>query len=104
MITLRVKELGVAYYGNIYPDHARIIDFKEMNEHGCNAVLFAMSEYDYVNWRDNFFEMAEIAKKEFGFNVYLNLWSWGRVFGGEAPSFFLTKDVDNRQIFSKTKK
>ena len=98
-----VKELGVAYYGNVFLDHARQ-DFKEMQEHGCNAVLLAMSEYDYVNWRDHYFEMARIVKKEFDFNVYLNFWAWGRVFGGEAPSFFLVKDTENRQIYSKTQK
>jgi hypothetical protein len=41
-----VKEVGVAYHGNVYLDHARA-DFKEMQEHGCNSVLLAMSEYDY---------------------------------------------------------
>ncbi|MHA1377094.1 MAG: hypothetical protein ACTSRG_01815 [Candidatus Helarchaeota archaeon] len=100
---MKIKELGVAYYGNIFLDHARQ-DFKEMNEHGCNAILLAMSEYDYINWRDHYFKMANIAKKEFGFKVYLNLWAWGRVFGGEAPSFFLVKDIENRQIYSKTKR
>ena len=101
--TIKVRELGVAYYGNVYLDHARQ-DFKEMQEHGCNSILFAMSEFDYVNWRDNYFEMAKIAKQEFNFNVYLNFWAWGRVFGGEAPSFFLVNDIENRQIYSKTQK
>ena len=100
---MKIKELGVSYYGNIYPDHARR-DFKEMQEHGCNAVLLAMSEYDYTNWRDQIFEMANIAKQEFGFNVYLNFWAWGRIFGGEASSFFLVSDIENRQIYSKTQK
>ncbi len=96
-----VKELGVAYHGNVYLDHARA-DFREMQEHGCNSVILAMSEYDYDQWRGQYFKMAKIAKDEFNFTVYINFWAWGRVFGGEPPSIFLNNNVAFRQIFSKT--
>ncbi|HUX99037.1 MAG TPA: hypothetical protein VMV49_05750 [Candidatus Deferrimicrobium sp.] len=98
-----VKEVGVAYHGNVYSDHARA-DFKEMQDHGCNSVLLAMSEYDYEQWRWQYFKLAKIAKEEFGFYVYINFWAWGRIFGGEAPSLFLNNNVEFRQIFSKTQK
>lgn len=94
-----VKELGVAYYGNVYLDHAQQ-DFKEIQEHGCNAVLIAMSEFDFHNWRNHIYDMMDIAKKEFGFKTYLNFWAWGRVFGGEPPSVFLNNYAEHRQIFS----
>jgi hypothetical protein len=98
-----VKELGVAYHGNVYLDHARS-DFKEMQDHGCNSVLLAMSEYDFEQWRSHYFKLAEIAKREFEFLVNINFWAWGRIFGGEAPSVFLSNNDAFRQIFSKTQK
>ena len=98
-----VRELGVAYHGNVYLDHARA-DFGDMQAHGCNSVLLAMSEYDFAEWRGQYYKMAKIAKEEFGFTVYINFWAWGRVFGGEAPSFFLNNNARSRQIFSKTQK
>ncbi|MHA1264047.1 MAG: hypothetical protein ACTSRS_02330 [Candidatus Helarchaeota archaeon] len=98
-----VKELGVAYHGNVYLDHARA-DFREMQEHGCNSILLAMSEYDYDQWRGQYYKMAKMAKEEFDFTVYINLWAWGRVFGGEAPSLFLSNNHQYRQIFSKNSK
>jgi len=36
-----VKELGVAYYGNLFPDRVKE-DLEEIIEHGCNSVLFAI--------------------------------------------------------------
>ena len=68
-----IKELGVAYHGNIYLDHARS-DFQEMQNYGCNSVLLAMSEYDFEQWRSHYFKLAEIAKEEFCFSVYINLY------------------------------
>ncbi len=96
-----VKELGVAYHGNVYLDHARS-DFKEMQEHGCNSVILAMSEYDFEHWRGQYYKMAKIAKEEYDFTVYINFWAWGRIFGGEAPSVFLSNNAKYRQTFSKT--
>ncbi|MBD3196459.1 MAG: hypothetical protein GF317_15475 [Candidatus Lokiarchaeota archaeon] len=95
-------ELGVAYYGNIFPDNARE-DLREMSEHGCNSVLIAMSEYDWRIWRKNIFRIAQIAKNEFNFNVYINFWAWGGVFGGEACSFFLHDNTEHRQVISTIK-
>ncbi len=94
-------ELGVTYHGNVYLDNARS-DFKEMQDHGCNAVLLAMSEYDFTHWRGQYYKMAKIANEEFGFTVYINFWAWGRIFGGEAPSVFLSNNTQFRQIFSET--
>ncbi len=95
-----VKELGVAYYGNLFPDRARE-DLKEMSDHGCNSVLIALSEYDWIIWKKNIYKICEIAK-EFEFSVHVNLWAWGGVFGGEAPSFFLHNNDNYRQVLSKT--
>ncbi len=97
-----VKELGVAYYGNVFPDRARE-DIEEMADHGCNSILLALSEYDWIVWKKNVLEICKIAK-EYNFTVHINLWSWGGVFGGEAPSFFLHNNDDFRQVISTTGK
>lgn len=97
-----VKELGVAYYGNLFPDRARE-DLKEIRDHGCNSIVFAISEYNFEIWRDNVYKICQIAKN-LELKVYINLWAWGGVFGGEAPSFFLHRNVNHRQMLSKTGK
>ena len=94
-----VSELGVSYYGFHYPDRAEE-DFREIIEYNCDAVLLAMSEYDYQVWYPNVVRIAGIAK-DMGLTVYVNLWAFGKVFGGEPPSVFLQDHVDNRQVLSK---
>lgn len=94
-----VKELGVAYYGFHFPDRAEE-DLLEIMEHNCNAVLLAVSEYDYQVWYSNVISIAQKAK-ELGLRVYVNLWAFGKVFGGEAPSVFLQDNVNYRQVLSK---
>jgi len=97
-----VKELGVAYYGNLFPDRARE-DLKEILDHGCNSIVFAISEYNFKIWKDNLYKICEIAKS-LDMKVYINLWAWGGVFGGEAPSFFLHNNDNHRQVLSKAGK
>nr|MDO8079857.1 hypothetical protein [Candidatus Freyarchaeota archaeon] len=94
-----VRELGVSYYGFHYPDRAEE-DFLEIIDHNCNAVLLAVGEYDYQIWYPNVVRTAEIAKA-LGLSVYVNLWAFGRVFGGEPPSVFLQDNVSNRQVLTK---
>ncbi|MHA1579197.1 MAG: hypothetical protein ACTSUQ_06180 [Candidatus Freyarchaeota archaeon] len=94
-----VSELGVSYYGFHYPDRAEE-DFREIIEYNCDAVLLAVSEYDYQVWYPNVVRIAGIAK-DMGLTVYVNLWAFGKVFGGEPPSVFLQDHVDNRQVLSK---
>lgn len=94
-----VRERGVSYYGFHYPDRAKD-DLCEIVDHHCNAVLLAVSEYDYHIWYPNVVRIAGIAK-ELGLSVYINLWAFGRVFGGEPPSVFLQDNPHNRQILSR---
>ncbi len=94
-----VRERGVSYYGFHYPDRAKD-DLKEIIDHHCNAVLLAVSEYDYHIWYPNVVRIAGIAKT-LGLTVYINLWAFGRVFGGEPPSVFLQDNPHNRQILSR---
>jgi len=94
-----VEETGVAYYGVMYPDRA-VKDFEEMIEHGCNAVLLGCSEFDVWFWYRNIIRLIEEAKN-LGLRVYLDLWGWGKVFGGEPPSIFLQEHTNLRQVSAK---
>jgi hypothetical protein len=94
-----VRELGVSYYGFHYPDRAEE-DFLEIIDYNCNAVLLAVSEYDYQVWYPNVVKIAGIARN-LGLTVYVNPWAFGKVFGGEPSSIFLQENVNNRQVLTK---
>lgn len=97
---MKVKETGVSYYGISYPEHAKK-DFEEMIAHHCNAVIFALSEFDIDFWFPNIVEIAKLAK-DMGLKVYLDTWGIGKWFGGEPPSNFLTNNAGNRQVSAFT--
>jgi hypothetical protein len=90
-----IPERGVSYYGVAYPDRA-IEDYAEMADHGCNAVLLAVSEFDWWFWRRNVVRLVDAAKDR-GFNTYVDLWGWGKTLAGEPPSLFLMSSIDGRQ-------
>jgi hypothetical protein len=90
-----IPERGVSYYGVMHPDRA-VQDFDEMLEHGCNAVLLAVSEFDWWFWRRNVAELIASARDR-GLRAYVDLWGWGKTLAGEPPSLFLMRDIDHRQ-------
>lgn len=90
-----INERGVSYYGVAYPDRA-ILDFKEMVDHGCNAVLLAVSEFDWWFWHDNTVDLIKTAK-DVGLKPYVDLWGWGKTLAGEPPSLFLMRSLEGRQ-------
>ena len=90
-----IPERGVSYYGVMYPDRAER-DFDEMLAHGCNAVLLAVSEFDWWFWRRNVAGLVSAAHKQ-GLRAYIDLWGWGKTLAGEPPSIFLMKDAEHRQ-------
>lgn len=96
-----IPERGVAYYGVAYPDRAEG-DFLEMTEHGSNAVLLAVSEFDWWFWRGNIIKLIERAY-DVGLRVYLDLWGWGKTLAGEPPSIYLMRDKEHRQVAASGK-
>ncbi len=90
-----IPERGVSYYGVMYPDRAGL-DLDEMRGHGCNAVLLAVSEFDWWFWRRNVAALVEEAHVR-GMRAYVDLWGWGKALAGEPPSIFLMRDVEHRQ-------
>lgn len=97
---MSVKETGVSYYGISYPEHAEV-DFQEMIDHNCNAVILALSEFDIDFWFPNIIKVTDLAKS-MGLKVYLDTWGIGKWFGGEPASNFLTYNVQNRQVSAFT--
>ncbi|HEX9914782.1 MAG TPA: hypothetical protein VGB32_07680 [Candidatus Bathyarchaeia archaeon] len=90
-----IPERGVSYYGVAYPDRAAR-DYAEMVEHGCNAMLLAVSEFDWWFWRKNVVRLIDAAKDN-GLTAYVDLWGWGKTLAGEPPSLFLMMSLDGRQ-------
>jgi hypothetical protein len=79
----------------MYPDRA-VPDFDEMIDHGCNAVLLAVSEFDWWFWRRNVSGLISAAHER-GLRAYVDLWGWGKTLAGEPPSIFLMRDTYHRQ-------
>lgn len=96
-----IPERGVSYYGVAYPDRAEK-DFGEMVDNGCNAVLLAVSEFDWWFWRKSVARLVEEAHDQ-GMRVYIDLWGWGKTLAGEPPSLFLMNDVEHRQLAASGK-
>jgi hypothetical protein len=89
-------EKGVSYYG-VYDPRSASRDFKMMLESGLNAVLVAISEFDYWFWKEAVGQVLEEASRQ-GLSVYIDMWGWGRIFGGEPGSIFIEKNPEEVQI------
>ena len=96
-----IPERGVSYYGVMYPDRAEQ-DLDEMLDHGCNAVLLAVSEFDWWFWRRNVGLIIAAAHTR-GMRAHVDLWGWGKTLAGEPPSIFLMRDTEHRQVAASGK-
>ncbi len=94
---MKVK-LGVSYFGVRNPEHVEK-DLNRMIEAGCNTVLHTFSENDFLFYRGTMHEIVELSKKK-GFEVYIDPWGVGGVFGGEAFSRFALECDEARQVLS----
>jgi len=77
--------LGIAYFGNRYPDHARA-DLTEMAELGASAVVHTFSEAD-LRWNPG--TMADFIGigRASGLDAWCTPWALGGIFGGETASY-----------------
>ena len=84
--------LGVSYFGNRYPHHARA-DLQAMASTGASFVVHVMSEAD-LRWNPG--TMAELVKigHEYGLQPWLTPWAVGGVFGGESASYAVGEHPD----------
>ena len=88
-------ELGIAYFGNRYPGHARA-DLAEMAALGATTVIHTCSEAD-LRWNPG--TMAELVAlgTERGLSAWFTPWALGGVFGGEAPSYAVMEHPEATQ-------
>jgi|GEM_PF-3374409 len=89
-------EKGVSYYGE-YDRKNAASDFGSMRESGLNAVLVGVSEFDYWFWKEAVGEVLREAAEQ-GLSVYVDLWGWGKVFGGEPGSIFVQRNPEELQL------
>lgn len=97
---MAIKQTAVSYYGLNYREHAEQ-DFKEMADHGCTAVVLAITEFEMDFWLPS---INPIIKKahEMGLKVLVDPWGIGKYFGGEQVSLFLQNNIHNRQVSALT--
>jgi hypothetical protein len=84
--------LGVAYFGNRYPHHARA-DLAEITATGASFVVHTMSEAD-LRWNPDTMRDLVEAGQEVGLSAWITPWALGGVFGGEAPSYAVMEHPD----------
>ena len=87
--------LGVSYFGNRYPGHARE-DLREIAATGANFVYHAVSESD-VRWNPGTIATLVEIGNELGLEPWLTPWGLGGLFGGEAPSYAVMDNPDQCQ-------
>ena len=85
MTEAKPNRLGVSYFGNRYPHHARQ-DLQTMASMRSTFVVHVMSEAD-LRWNPG--TMAELVKigNEYALQPWLTPWAVGGVFGGESASY-----------------
>lgn len=77
--------LGVSYFGNRYPHHARD-DLRAIAETGARFVVHVMSESD-LRWNAGTIGQLVGTGREVGLASWLTPWAVAGVFGGEAASY-----------------
>jgi hypothetical protein len=93
-----LAKLGVSYFGVRNPEHVAR-DLKRMAVAGCNVVLHTFSENDLRFYLETMREIVSLSK-EHGFEVHLDPWGVGGVFGGEAFTQFALEHDLARQVLS----
>lgn len=89
-------KLGCSYFGNYHIKHVKK-DFKELRNIGFNTLTLTLSEHDFQFYRQTVNETIAIAKEN-KFEIYLDPWGVGKVFGGEPYSWFVAKYHSECQV------
>lgn len=92
------EEFGTSYFGVRDVNHVRA-DLERFSENQLNGILHTFSERDQQYYAGTMREIIAESKHS-GFNVYLNPWGVGRVFGGEALSEFPSRYPNHTQLLS----
>ncbi|MFA5093812.1 MAG: hypothetical protein WC512_01050 [Candidatus Omnitrophota bacterium] len=89
---------GVSYFSSRDIRHAAE-DLRDISGNGCNYVVHTFSEADMQYYKGS---MRKIIEKsaEAGLEVRMDPWGVAGLFGGEAYSYFVAKNLGVRQITS----
>jgi len=87
--------LGIAYFGNRYPDHARA-DLAEMAKLGATVVVHTFSEAD-LRWNPGTMTDLIGIGRALGLDAWCTPWALGGIFGGEAASYAVMEHPEATQ-------
>jgi N-acetylmuramic acid 6-phosphate etherase len=87
---------GCSYFGVRIPRHVRR-DMADLVARGYTGVLHTYSENDLFYYRDTMRQIIE-ASHAVGLTVQVSPWGYGRTFGGEAESRFVTFYPEECQV------
>src|SRR4051794_545117 len=90
------KAAGCSYFGVRIPRHVRR-DMADLVARGYTGVLHTYSENDLFYYRDTMRQIIE-ASHAVGLTVQVSPWGYGRTFGGEAESRFVTFYPEECQV------
>lgn len=93
---------GTSYFGNRMLKHARK-DLEELKSQGFEIILHTYSENDFQFYRKTMKDLIEMSK-DMGFEVWIDPWGWGGIFGGEAYSGFLQMNMEEAQLSNRGKR
>ena len=94
-----VLKTGTSYFGNRILKYVEQ-DMKGLKQGNCNLVVHVFSENDLQYYSQTMKEMVTISHEQ-GLEVYMDPWGVGQVFGGEAYSSFLYKNLGSWQVTSQ---
>lgn len=87
--------LGIAYFGNRYPGHARA-DLAEMAALGASVVVHTCSEAD-LRWNPGTMGELVAIGRQLGLSSWFTPWALGGIFGGEASSYAVMEHPEATQ-------
>jgi N-acetylmuramic acid 6-phosphate etherase len=87
---------GCSYFGVRIPRHARR-DLEDIAARGYTAVLHTFSENDLAYYRGTMAELVA-SSHDLGLEVQMCPWGFGRTFGGEAESRWVTLHPEGCQV------
>ena len=86
------SRLGVSYFGNRYPHHARD-DLRAIASTGASFVVHVMSEAD-LRWNPGTIADLVSIGNDYGLQPWLIPWAVGGIFGGESASYAVGEHPD----------
>ena len=94
-----MAEFGISYFGNRDPKHVKK-DLQELKKIGFGTIVHTFSENDNKFYKQTMKEIIKISK-DLGFEVWIDPWGYGGIFGGEAFSGFLQDNPLETQVTNK---